>query len=79
MELEFKDLENVVGGISIDNSDPICFCKKCGQKLKFLKQTKIEGGNTGIYRCENANVNGTGKRCPDYMVEKTNNEVVFGA
>ncbi len=76
MKVEIKDLENVAGGVST-GGDVVAFCKTCGQKLKYLGQTHIEGGNTGQYECENTNYNGTGKNCPEYHVIKDNNEVSF--
>ncbi len=75
MELKMNDLEQVSGGTASETNDVVAYCKKCGSKLKYLGQTRIEGGNTGQFQCENMDYNGTGKNCPEYHVIKTNTEV----
>lgn len=79
MELKVNDLENVVGGISIDEGDVVAYCQKCGAKLTYKKQARDEGGNTGIFICENTNFRHTGRNCPNFGIIKNNNEVNFMA
>ncbi|WP_028234969.1 hypothetical protein [Pseudobutyrivibrio sp. MD2005] len=79
MELKLNDLENVVGGISIDEGDVTAYCQKCGAKLKYKSQKREEGGNTGVFVCENTNYKNTGRPCPNFGLVKSNNEVNFMA
>ena len=44
------------------------FCKVCGKKVAYIGQTRIEGGNTGQFKCTN-----TG--CTEFNKIKYNDEV----
>lgn len=77
MELNLNDLEQVTGGIGSGYSDSNAYCRTCGQRMKYLGQTRIEGENTGEFQCENTNFNGTGTNCPEFHVVKYNTDVNF--
>ena len=44
------------------------FCKACGKKVAYIGQTRIEGGNTGQFKCTNSG-------CTEFNKIKYNDEV----
>ena len=44
------------------------FCKACGKKVAYIGQTRIEGGNTGQFKCTNPG-------CTEFNKIKYNDEV----
>ena len=53
---------------SVTTSANAAFCAACGSALTYQGNTRVEGGNTGVYKCNNP-------ECPEYGKEKYNDEV----
>lgn len=70
-ELKDNTLEQVTGGATAEKStDPVAYCPKCRNKMKYLGQIRIEGGNTGQFQCECST-------CTERYLIKTNLDVQF--
>ena len=72
VEINLDELDEINGGLSVkaqttDNSAKPR-CKKCNKKMLYLGQGRVNGGNTGKYKCTN-------KNCKEYNVVKYNDEV----
>jgi predicted secreted Zn-dependent protease len=74
MEINIDDLESVNGGTSVDvettDSRSKPHCKSCGKAVLYLGQARVNGGNTGKYKCTN-------KKCKKFDVTVYNDSVVW--
>jgi hypothetical protein len=76
MELDLDSLDGVVGGAAVNVVAPkipsddtvIAYCKKCGKILDYLGQDRVQGGNTGKFKCMN-------RKCIYFDQLKYNDEV----
>ncbi len=54
-KLTDEAMEGVTGGASAlkVEAKSIACCGLCGQPVQYLDQVRVEGGNTGSYKCTN--------------------------
>lgn len=58
---------NITKG-SVATASNAAVCTACGGPLSYQGNARIEGGNTGVYKCNNP-------ECPEYGKEKYNDEI----
>ena len=81
--LNLDDLEDVSGGIALiagaaANPGVVkAYCRTCNAKLQYLRQDRVNGGNTGVFKCTNTHYKGPNKKCPRYGKEVYNDQVKF--